>query len=285
MPETAPLTMIAARPLPFGEAQIVEWVWPSPMDVKAREHRHMIEMSLPPLATDGTACFPELGADRFSFMGNLFIRPAGVAIRARSAGGRIRVVRLAVEAPQYEMVTGRGIDYSEQALRAGLDLRDERPRMLLHRLRDELLQPGFASALLIEGYGTALLVETARAVATRAERRVDLGRLAGWQYRRVCERIECGPAPSLRELAALCGLSARHFTRLYRALTGENVAAHVARVQVERAARLLEEGDRPLKEIAAELGFAHQSSFSAAFRRATGLSPSRYRQRREVGPT
>lgn len=272
--------ILADRRIPFGVAEIVDWRWPSPMDVVVCESRHMIEMSLPPLATDGTACFPDISPHRFCMMGSMFLRPAGVTIRARSIGGHIQVVRLAVEPGRFAEIAEEEIGSEEDLLRAALDLRTEAPRLLLRRIRDELLNPGFASAALVEAYGAALMIETARALRSEAGRKRDGGRLASWQYRRVCERIEAaGAPPTVSELAGLCGLSVRHFMRQYRALTGESATAHIAREQLARASALLEDGGLPLKEVAARLGFAHSSSFSAAFRHATGASPSSFRQR------
>lgn len=239
----------------------------------------MVEMSLPPLATDGTGCFPEIAPGRFSHIGNVFLRPAGMKLYSRSDGGHIRIVRLAVAQDCYEATSGHSIEANLDVLRICLDLRDDRPRALLKLIHKELATPSFGGAALLEAYGTALVIETARSIAERQERHMNLGRLAGWQYRRVCERIEAeGPAPTLAELASLCGVSVRHFTRLYRALTGENITAHIARAQVMRAMALLKEDALPLKEVAARLGFRHPGSFSMAFRRATGISPSRYRQ-------
>ena len=62
--------VIATHILPFGDAEIVEWRWPSPLDVTVCEQRHMIEMSLPPLATSGTASFPDLGELRPTRIGS-----------------------------------------------------------------------------------------------------------------------------------------------------------------------------------------------------------------------
>jgi AraC family transcriptional regulator len=271
--------VMAATQLPFGTAEIVEWRWPSPMDVTACEDDHMIEMSLPPLATDGSACFPDISPRRFSVIGSMFLRPAGVTIRARSIGGQIHVVRLAVKPDIFAGIAGAEIGRDEDVLRAALNLRAEAARLLLHRIRNELSAPGFASAALLEAYGIALIVETVRSLRSEVTQKRDVGRLTAWQYRRVRERIEeDAVAPSVTELAGLCGLSVRHFVRLYRALTGENVSAQISRAQIARASALIEEGAMPLKEIAARLGFAHATSFSAAFRRATGLSPNRYRQ-------
>jgi AraC family transcriptional regulator len=151
--------ILATARVPFGVAQIVEWRWPSPMDVTACESAHMIEMPLPPLAADGTASFPDISPQRFSVMGSLFLRPAGVMIRARSPGGHIRVVRLAAEPARFAEIAGGEIRRDEAVLRTALDLRADRPRLLLHRIRDELTSPGFGSDALIEAYGAALMIE------------------------------------------------------------------------------------------------------------------------------
>jgi len=271
--------VIASSPLPYGDAQLVEWHWPSPMDVVAREERHMIEMSLPPFACDGAAAFPDLAPDRFSFIGSLFVRPAGVLVRSRSAGGRIQVVRLAVErgGPAHGVVSRLAEDVDK--LRAALDLREQAPRMLLRRIRDELLRPCRDSAALIRAYADALLIEIERALEHCARAARERGRLADWQYHRVCERIAAeGKAPSQAELARLCGVSTRHFSRLYRALTGESASAAIERARIGRALQLME-GSAPLKDIAGQLGFAHPAAFSHAFRRVTGKSPNVARRR------
>jgi len=272
--------VIATHILPFGEAEVVEWRWPSPLDVTVCEQRHMIEMSLPPLATSGTASFPDLGELRPTRIGSVFVRPAGVAIRARSMGGRIRVVRLAADADAFSRLTDADPEFGEAMLRAALDLNAPRLRALLRLIRDELTHPGLASANLIEAYGVALVVETARAL--RSSDACEAGRaLAGWQSRRIEERLSSEEAPpTLPELARLCGVSVRHFARLYLGHAGEPVRARIARDRTRRAQALLVGTDLPLKEVAARLGFEQPASFSTAFRRSTGISPLSYRQRR-----
>jgi AraC family transcriptional regulator len=271
--------ILATQRLAMGDAQIVEWRWPTPIDLTVCEERHMIEMSLPPLATEGRACFPDVSPRRFAPMGGTFLRPAGVSLRAVGPGGHIQVARLSVEPNAYEALVGSAPSLEEPALHAGLNLHGP-VRNLLVRLRQELANPGFASVSLMEAYATALVIETARSLDGTMQARMETGSLAGWQQRRVHDRIMAdGSAPSLAELAELCGIGIRHFTRLYRALTGETAMATIARQQAVRARKLLRETDLPLKDIASRLGFARQGSFSAAFQRETGVSPSRYRQR------
>jgi len=268
---------------PVADIQVIEWLWPSPMDETVCETRHMLEMSLPPFATDGSAAFPDIAADRFSYIGAMFQRPAGVTLRARSAGGRIQVLRCASDPAQYAEIVGRDTQsWSEPELRAGLHLRSRAVHALFSRLRGEVDAPGLATPALAEAYATALMIETARAVAGAVEAPAE-GRLAAWQHRRVTERLQAdGPPPTVTELAALCGVSSRHLLRLYRALTGESVLTQIERAQIARAKALLTDSDLPLKVIAARLGFTHPGSFSTAFRRSVGVSPRLYRQRGET---
>lgn len=273
-------SIMAAASLSFGTVTIVDWHWPSPMDVTARETHHMIEMSLPPFSAVGTASLPEIAPQRFTAIGAVFLRPAGVAVRSTGAGGHVRTVRVAVIPERLEEMMGTGIASEEEVLRVALDLRSDGPKFLLQRMRAELERPGIAAGQLLEAYGTALMIETVRSLHKEVQHLRSRARLAGWQYRRVCDRILDGEAtPTVTELAGLCGLSVRHFLRLYRALTGECVTQQIARVQLDRASALLQDGDLSMKEVATRLGFAHAGSFSTAFRRATGVSPSAYRQR------
>jgi len=270
--------ILAHASLPYGGVELVEWRWPSPLDLVVREDRHMIELSLPPHSAAGMAAFPDLAPDRFHFMGSMFVRPAGVRLHARSIGGHIRVIRLAVE-PRATVIGDR-LGLEDGAPMYGLDLRDKGPQLLLRRIRDELLHPGHASDALIRAYSDALLIETVRSIDARRCTGCERGRLAGWQHQRVVERMNAdGPPPDVAELARLCGVSTRHFTRLYRALTGESAAQAIARTRMRRATALLAVGESPIKAIAAELGFADGAGFATAFRRAMGVSPSRYRQR------
>lgn len=248
------------------------------METEICETRHMLEMSLPPLAAEGRGCFPEIAPLRYSSIGSLFLRPAGILLRARASGGHNRVVRCAVTTARFSELTQHDGKWTEDELHACLDMRGEAPRALLHRLHAELVNPGLASVALVEAYAAALVIEAMRPLHKLREATPG-GRLTPWQYRRITTRIMAtGPAPSVSELAGLCSLSPRHLLRLYRDFAGETVTACIARGQAERARQLLRETTLPMKDIAARLGFARPDSFSAAFQRAAGLTPRQYRQ-------
>lgn len=79
-------------------------------------------------------------------------------------------------------------------------------------------------------------------------------------------------------LAGLAGMSAFHFHRIFRALTGETMFAFLQRRRLLRAIELMHEGQYTLTEIALDCGFDSGSSLSRAFMKHFHCSPSHYRQ-------
>jgi AraC-like DNA-binding protein len=85
----------------------------------------------------------------------------------------------------------------------------------------------------------------------------------------------------LRRAAAVAealGVSTRS---LHRQLRAEGSALQALRdeVHLERALQLLERSERPLKQVAAAVGYADAKSFSRAFKAWTGRSPGEVRRR------
>ncbi len=83
------------------------------------------------------------------------------------------------------------------------------------------------------------------------------------------------PVP-LRDLAERAGLSPHHFARAFKISTGETPRAFVERLRIAHAEALMRDGALTLAQVALATGFATQSSFTTAFRRATGFTPARY---------
>ena len=54
---------------------------------------------------------------------------------------------------------------------------------------------------------------------------------------------------------------------------------HLVKRRLERARELLERTDLSILQVAVEVGYCSQSHFTTVFRRATGLTPRRYRTR------
>jgi AraC-like DNA-binding protein len=84
--------------------------------------------------------------------------------------------------------------------------------------------------------------------------------------------------PTLVEIAHTSHLSPFHFHRRFTELLGLTPKHFMLDCQIEESKRMLVEGKKPLAEIAAICGFAHQSHFTSRFKQATGLTPTRWRR-------
>jgi AraC-like DNA-binding protein len=80
------------------------------------------------------------------------------------------------------------------------------------------------------------------------------------------------------ELARHCNLSPSHFAALFRKRTGFSAIDFFLRLKMQRACRLLETSNMPIKEIAIRLGIEDPLYFSRSFHRIYACSPSEYRQ-------
>lgn len=83
---------------------------------------------------------------------------------------------------------------------------------------------------------------------------------------------------SLPLVARAAGLSSYHFSRMFRALTGETVTGYIRRRRLTEAARRLLHRDDRVIELAVTYGFDSQAAFSRAFKRQFGVPPGAYRR-------
>jgi AraC-like DNA-binding protein len=83
-------------------------------------------------------------------------------------------------------------------------------------------------------------------------------------------------------LAKAAGLSRAAFARRFLADLGMPPLRYLAELRMERAARLLAEGDASLAFIAAQIGYESEFAFSRAFKRHMGEAPGVYRRRRHA---
>ena len=161
-----------------------------------------------------------------------------------------------------------------------------------HALSVHAISPGLLHVLKetrneIEGFSVAddglrlrilnelLLVETARALE---EGDAFLPR-NGPVVQQVCEwiRDNLNSSFSIGSLVRLSGYGRSRFFTLFFEETGMSPNDYVVRLRIERAQRLLREGNRAILEVALACGFKSASTFSATFAKFTGVSPRVFR--------
>ena len=81
-------------------------------------------------------------------------------------------------------------------------------------------------------------------------------------------------------LAALCGISTVYFRKLFLRITGTSPITYVHNLRIAKAKKMLQSDYDTLGEIALSLGYPDIYTFSKAFKRQTGLSPTQYLQKK-----
>ena len=221
--------------------------------------------------------FDRWASNRFERPGRLFIVPPGEPLAIWNDLGRETVIVCHLFTGAMSRWLDDDFGPAQQLVDASLDVSNEVIEQAMLRLVHEVCHPGFAADVMAEALAMQVAVEL-----QRHYRRPNLpavsGGLTPGRLRRIDERLNSSDTPpSLTELAKLCGLSVRQLSRGFQASRAMPVGQYVARRRVDRAKSLLGR-DRSVKEVASQLGFTSTASFSAAFRKATGLTPSTYRR-------
>ena len=136
--------------------------------------------------------------------------------------------------------------------------------------------------LYVEALAVILAHEVARLNSATPEPPLR-GGLAGWQQRNVTAYIEEHLADQIQlsTLAGIARLSPYHFCRAFKRSMGLPPHRYHATRRIERAKGMLAKGSMSVTEVGFALGFAQTSSFTAAFRRVTGMTPTEYQRTQE----
>lgn len=135
--------------------------------------------------------------------------------------------------------------------------------------------------LYVEALGRVLTHEVLRSLqCSPAATPPARGGLAPWQRRATAVYIDehLRERISLNKLAEIARLSPSHFCRAFKQSFGVPPHKYHMRRRIERAKELLAESGRSITDIGLEIGFGDTSSFSATFRKVTGLTASGYRR-------
>jgi AraC family transcriptional regulator len=152
------------------------------------------------------------------------------------------------------------------------------------KLKAEVGSSEPSSRQYVEALSVVLMHELIRLerTATTAARPLR-GGLPAWQQKRVAEFIEEHLAEeiSLAALAEFANLSRYHFARAFKQSFGAPPHHyHMAR-RMDHARSLLRKSALSVTQIGIQTGFRETSSFTKAFRKCTGLTPTQYRGLRE----
>lgn len=84
---------------------------------------------------------------------------------------------------------------------------------------------------------------------------------------------------SLEAIASQMYITRGQLTRRVKAINGMTTQQYAMKIRLTHASNLLKNNtDMPISEVAFRCGFEDATSFSRAFRRKYGISPSKYRE-------
>jgi len=86
------------------------------------------------------------------------------------------------------------------------------------------------------------------------------------------------------ELAAYCGCSPRHFSRLFLQHFGVSLRSRQTEMRLLKARRLLAETDSRVMTVAAACGYRHLGVFNALFKRRFAMTPTEWRHEAANSP-
>jgi AraC family transcriptional regulator len=218
--------------------------------------------------------------------GSIHLRPIGVnsdEVRIGSANMQalhlyVPTVAFARLMDDYNLpaVPGRSIRYS-------CGVQDELINQIGLSVLSEMMSPTAAGRMLVETSSLLLAARLAHAHAETELIRLPIltpHRLDNVRLRRVLAYVEEHLAEDIAvaDLANVACLSIFHFTRAFAATMGVPPHRYVSRRRLETARAMIATGRASLSEIAQDCRFSSQSSFTRAFRRATGMTPAEYRR-------
>jgi AraC family transcriptional regulator len=220
--------------------------------------------------------------------GSIWLKPNGGQYgEYRIASPKVRVLDLYLP----EVVFGRlSVEYNlpataDRFVRYESGIRDEVINQVGLSLLKEMMRPTSAGRMLAETSSLMLAARLAQAhldiglaqLSDRSRHQLDERRL-----RRVLDYVEQNLTEHIAvgDLARVACLSVFYFIRAFSATTGMPPHRYVGQRRLEHAKDIIAAGQASIAEAAFACRFSSQSSFTRAFRRATGMTPAMYRRAR-----
>ncbi|WP_239616747.1 AraC family transcriptional regulator [Cohnella mopanensis] len=180
----------------------------------------------------------------------------------------LRCFELARKRKQYKLETTELLqNYTENVLE---DIRSEL----------ELKIPGYRHAISLQ-LQQWLLRMNRYAFPTDSEESED-SRIGPQWMKEILNYIATHPNEDLglSALAQQASVTAAHFSRVFKQLTGMNVTDYVNAKRIVQAKELLHETDESIGSIAEQCGFESLPHFHRIFKRITGQTPGAYKRRK-----
>ncbi len=158
---------------------------------------------------------------------------------------------------------------------------------LIRLIAREAVDASAGSYAVVGRLSEVLFIQALRVWAARTHHDAGLlSALGDPQLGASLERIHERPGEpcSLESLARSAGMSRTQFAERFKQVVGMSPMRYVTLWRMQRARRLLVDGDLTLERIAEQVGYESAAAFSRVFRRSLGEPPGSYRRRYREPP-
>ncbi|VAY02259.1 Regulatory protein SoxS [Arsenophonus endosymbiont of Aleurodicus dispersus] len=91
-------------------------------------------------------------------------------------------------------------------------------------------------------------------------------------------QLQLNEGIKIDKIANKSGYSKWHLQRIFKQLKGCTLGEYVRKRRLLEAARLLQEGQSPILDIALKYGFSSQATFTRVFKKHFNTTPAKFRQ-------
>ena len=244
-----------------------------------------------PATDDFTLALNEQGQGRMSFdigaglqvqpfrTGDLVLKPPGTATRFFMDAWHQKSFLSLPSHHLAPLLEAEGLPMDFGALHAA-SFRSAPVSRLLEQVWTETAAGNPRGRLFTDGAALSLIAMLLRLGSPHRPVLTEARPLSPARLRNVLAWVEAHLAESfgLGAMAASVSLSTYHFSRAFKAATGETPRAYVTVRRIERAKEALMDAELPLAQIAHMCGFADQSHFTEVFGRHVGMTPGAWRR-------
>ena len=92
-------------------------------------------------------------------------------------------------------------------------------------------------------------------------------------------QLKYSEALHMDDIAEACGLNRSYLSRLFKEATGQSVQQYLITYRLKKATELMKETNLSLQDISLAVGYTDIFTFSKAFKKNFGTSPSNYRKK------
>ncbi len=145
---------------------------------------------------------------------------------------------------------------------------------------NEMAAPRPGTGAMLSALFQQCFIELLRRESNSSENVVEwLSAVADPRLNKVIDEIfeRPGDPYTLKLLADKCLMSRTTFSERFHNAFGRSAMDFVREVRLRGAAKLLKQGQDPIKTVASRMGFASRSNFSQAFKELYGVTPADYR--------